>query len=429
MERNLSASPTVVSRQRTIRLMVVVSLIWFASSWLQPPIGPEPVNGAFRIRAGPVTVAPPMVLTGDSPHYLIMVNSLIEDGDFDVSNNYEQAQAGDWDTGARFRSSSLDRHTDQSSDGKQYLTHPPMMPLILAAFVFPLRGTAWVEPACIWVVMALTLLAVWVFAFKTGDHGFWAGLLALATPLWFYARDIWTEPWAMAAWVGLLFVRSFWGLAALALLGTMIRYPFLVVVVAMAGVSAWEGDRRRAWALSGGGAVGLLLSVGMAQWIFRDVGHFSLLHMGVEHSASGGMSQVIAPFGLPFRGMVGLLFDPEDGLLPFFPYLVWGFPRLVSGFRRYLPVLALYLFYSSYQVWHAGAGFSTRFLVPALPALILAVRESRPRSRLFWLAVLWGLGWGFFSGLLAFWTADRTMWEAVIDFSRYLSHVVTDHLT
>lgn len=61
---------------RLITLLVVLLL-------LCPLLVSGPVPGADS----PVSLTWPMVHSGDEPHYLVLINSLISDGDLDVSNN------------------------------------------------------------------------------------------------------------------------------------------------------------------------------------------------------------------------------------------------------------------------------------------------------------------------------------------------------
>jgi len=395
------------------RLLLLVTALYFLSSLLQGPVSDAEAEGVMHLRIGDAVLSPPMVLSGDSPHYLVVVNSLIEDWDFDVSNNYDQAERGDWDTGARFRRDRLDHHVDQGPDGRQYSYHAPFLPMMLAPFVLPLRGTRWVEPACIWIVMTVTLAAIWYFGRKTGDDARWAALLALGTPLWCYARDLWTEPWAAAAWIGVLFCESLPVLAILAFLGTLIRYPLFLPLLVMAGCAFWQGDKRRAIVLIGSSTAALFVAIGVIQLIFSDVGHFSLLHFGAHVSAPGSSALVGAPFSIRFDGLFGLLGHPKDGLLPFFPFLIWGFLQFRKGGYRYLPAVAFFLLNASYDAWGAGTGFSARYLLPMIPVLILAVQDARPRDWLFKLAVLWSLGFGFVAGIYPALAYDRSPWQMI----------------
>src|SRR5256885_14639433 len=49
-------------------------------------------------------------ITGDEPHYLIAINSLLH-GDLALADDYASAFAGGWEAGRRFRHTRLDHHT------------------------------------------------------------------------------------------------------------------------------------------------------------------------------------------------------------------------------------------------------------------------------------------------------------------------------
>jgi hypothetical protein len=50
----------------------------------------------------------PTITSGDEPHYLVMLHSLLNDGDLDVSNNYDAARRGSIDVGALRAGAPLD---------------------------------------------------------------------------------------------------------------------------------------------------------------------------------------------------------------------------------------------------------------------------------------------------------------------------------
>jgi hypothetical protein len=383
-------------------LIAVIVLLFLFSSLFHGPVEPNQSEGIRHLRVGSAIFARPMVISGDSPHYLVLVHSLIEDGDFDLSNNYAQARAGDWDTGARFRNFDLDHHTCVDIYGQEFLTHPPFLPMLLAPFALPFRGTQWVEPVCIWLTLLAGFLGILYFMLKSGFPMQWAVLLAIATPLWCYSRDLWTEPWIAAIWAGMLFSGSPVVLAALAFSGTLIKYPFVVVPVVMGLVTFWKGQRKQAYALLAGGVIGILAAIALVQYLFSDVNHFNLLHMGGHYKGSTPSSplQAIAPYRLsPLRGTLGLLFDAKDGILVFFPFLAWGLWEFRKGGRTYLPAIAFFLVHALYPGWTAGAGFSARYLVPMMPVMVLAVAVRKPSGWPFQAAVLYSLGWGLLAGI------------------------------
>ena len=68
------------------RTEIAVVLLYLFSGLVHTTSEPGALDGLAHLRIGPLVLAPPLVLSGDSPHYLVSVNSLIEDGDFDLAN-------------------------------------------------------------------------------------------------------------------------------------------------------------------------------------------------------------------------------------------------------------------------------------------------------------------------------------------------------
>jgi hypothetical protein len=392
------------------RVFFVVAAVYLLASLVHAPIDAEELEGIPHIRLGRLAVAPPMVLSGDSPHYLVAVNSLIEDGDFDLANNYTQANKGDWDMGARFRGKEIDRHVDVDRHGKQIGTHSPFFVLLLAPFTAPVRGTQWVPVICIWLTLATGLLGLWLYGKwlckLQVDHCQTVTsllLLAFATPLLCYSRDIWTEPYVLAVSMAMLISTNLWILALLGFTGTLLKYPFVVVPMTMGVVALHRRQLRRAGFLIGSSVVSLLVVIGTIQWLFQDVDHLSLFHSGRHRG-----------FDLPFDGMVGLLFGPETGLFLFFPFLAWCLLRTPRAREVYLPALVFFFVHAAYQGWHGGTGFSARYLVPVLPILTMAVAAAGHRTVLFGIAVLYSLFWGLFGGFFPALVYDRSPWDVVL---------------
>lgn len=388
---------------------LVIATLYLLSVFLQPPTADAQLTGVPHVRVGDFVIAPPAVLSGDSPHYLLIVNSIVGDGDVDLANNYRDAESGGWQAGVRFRGLAIDHHTETDSEGKERSFHSIFLPVLLSAAAWPFRGTQWVEPVCIAFTLAATLAALLVLARRSGLDRRWIMVLALATPVWCYARDIWTEPWLLAIWVGLLFCGSLPLVFALGLAGTLVKYNFVVVVVSMAGVFWLRGERRRAYVLAGAGIVGIALAIATAQYLFQDVDHFNLFHLGGHyHGVDATLRQKIVPLRPRLAWLVGILFDPEAGLLPFFPFLAWGLWNFRKGGPVFVPAIAFFLLHVAYPGWHGGTGFSSRYLVPMLPALVIAVAGAAPRSWLFVTALAYSGFWGIVAGLCPYLVYDRT---------------------
>ncbi len=390
--------------------LAVIAVVWMASTLVTGPVNPAAASPRWHWKVGPIYLGRPIVTSGDSPHYLVVVNSLVEDFDLDLGNNYRQVEAWDWDAGTRVRGTPFGLgHTDIDQKGRALGIHPPFRPILLAALLWPFRGTEWVESLSIWITMLGVLAAFSLFR-KTPLHQTrWPLALAFCTPIWFYSRDLWGESWMAAAWMLLLIGDNPWVLGLAAFGGTLVKYPFAVVPLTLAALAFRRGDRRRSLLLAGTTVSALILAFLFTQWVFRDVDHFSLFHQGTRHLPGEAPFQ-LSPLS-PLRGAAGLLLDPRRGLLPFFPFLLWGLPELRKGGDRYLPAVAFFLLHASYAGWHGGSGFSARFLVPALPVLVWAVAQRKPRGAVFNCALAYSLFWGVLAGFLPVAVLDRSPLE------------------
>ena len=387
------------------RPLLALTLLYSLSLFFEAPSRPQETTGTPHWRWGPVAVRPPRVLSGDSPHYLVSIHSLIEDFDWDLSNNYRQAEEGDWDAGSRFRGVRLDRHVDRDREEREVGTHSPFFGLLLALPAWPFRHTSWVEPFCIFLTLAVTLLGLKRFFESTSklapptDRWPWVLCLGLATLVWCYARDLWTEPWVMTVWILMLSSRSVSQTAVLGFFGTLLKYPFAVVPLTMGCIGLYRGQRNKGLALLASGILGLGSVVMSIQVLFANVGHFSLFHSGVH-----------ASFDFPLDGVLGLLLSPQKGLLWFFPFLAWGLWEFRKGGERYLPAIVFFAVHAAYADWEAGTGFSARYLVPALPVMVWAVADSRPCGKLFLVALGYSFFWGAMGGFFPALVYDRSPW-------------------
>ena len=396
------------------RSIALVVLTFLVATTVHTPSDEKEMRGLPWLRWGQFAVGLPRVLSGDSPHYLVAVNSLVEDHDFDLSNNYDQALGGDWDAGWRFRGVEIDRHVDVDSRGRELGTHSPFFAMLLAFFAWPLAGTLWVEPLCVWLTCTAGLVAVLFMGQRLGRLRYRNSTVvvfaALASPLLCYSRDIWTEPWIAAIWMALLSARNEKAKFLLGFLGTLIKYPFFVVPAAMGIALCLKGKVRSGLALVGSALLALLTVVVTVQWMFQDVtDHQAIFHSGVH-----------ASFQLSPRGVVGLLIHPANGLLIFSPVLLWGYRRVWKNPEEWLPLVTFFGVHALYADWMGGTGFSSRYLVPMIPILMVSVQWSALRSRLFTGVALYSLAWGLAAGFFPAIVYDRTPWGI---FSHLWSHL------
>jgi hypothetical protein len=389
------------------RALLLIAVVYVLSSLVAGPVAPGARSAVAHWQLGPIQLGRPIVTWGDPPHYLVVVASLVEDGDLDLRNNYDQARAGDWDVGTRFRGADLDRHVEADGAGRQRSIHSPFLPLLLAAVAWPFRGTEWVESVCIWFTIAVTLWGLGWCARLEGFAPAWLVALGLATPLWVYARDVSTEPYQAAAWSALLVLRHPLAVAGVVIAAVLLKIPFVLVPLALGAVALARGDRRAGLVLVAASVVAIVVAVGAAQWVFRDADHFSLFHI------AGHLNPRPATFRPRWDGVVGLLLGPENGLLLFCPFLVLAVPALTKDARLLVPALAFFLFHASYSGWRAGSGVSARYLVPMLPVLVLAVARSRPRGLLVGLLVAYGAVIAAIAGVLPVAAYDKTPWGMI----------------
>ncbi|HEY4103607.1 MAG TPA: hypothetical protein VGM44_06935 [Polyangiaceae bacterium] len=362
-------------------------------------------------RAGEtVFVGLPLITSGDEPHYLVMIHSLIDDGDFDLDNNYLAARQGALDVGRGRAGVPLDRHVEwYGADGKpyewsqifeyekldpaqpqlraqvprlkpgaqsefvgrpQYSQHPPGLAALLTPVLYPFRGTRWVEHFALFFaeisgfLLALAVRAV--YRTLSSDRGLvnTATLITvLCSPLWYYGRTLFSEPWlalfAVAALACALRREWFFVSGLLIALGMQMKPPFALFALPLAVDRLLARDVRGliSFSLPVAASFGLVLASNQ---------HFfgSPLH-SAQPWASGN----------PFVGLLGLLFSWNHGLVLFSPVIVLaalGFRQLLRAHRRLAWLSAgmfvpYFLLMSLWRVWDGGYCYGPRLIAPTIP--------------------------------------------------------------
>jgi hypothetical protein len=343
---------------------------------------------------------------GDEPHYLVIVESLLRDGDLQIENNH---QRGDYKPffGGDLRPDFMQR----GLNGQIYSIHAPGLPVLLlpAYAAAGARGAT----AFICLLAALTALAIYdlAFALAGGRAALWtwAGV-CLSVPFVPHSWAIFPEmPGALlVAWGALWLLRSDdptalrWfvrGLALAVLPWLHTKFiVFLAIFAAGFGLKLWRSPRRLA-------ALAAPIAISCAAWLLS----FYVIYGEFDPEAPYGAytSIYVLTRNIP-HGLLGLFFDQKFGLLFYAPvYLAsiagaWygvNDKRLRTGSLVLLLTIAAYVGSTArlYMFW-GGSSAPARFFVPLLPCLapfvalaIERLRSTAARSLVgLWLAI--GLG-------------------------------------
>ena len=362
----------------------------------------------------------PMLPGGDEPHYLIITQSLMTDGDLRIENNHARQDY------AAYASGDLHpQYLTRGQNGEIYPVHAPGLPAMLIP-AFALAGYAGVVCFLI-LVLALASALMWRLAWLATDDiaAAWFGWAAVAASCTWAFQSFLVFPDAMG---GAALACGVWLILRL----DRGRLPHArAVAAAGAAVAALPWLHTRFAVLAAG--LGVMILLRLYRHGTRSVAAF-LAAPVVAAIAWFAMFQVI--YGTPSpiaqwgdtsssqlswipSGLAGLLFDQQFGVLPYAPVLAAGFIGLGAGgavgwtratrLQLTLLIVAAYVVASaSYAMWWAGHSVPARLLTvllpvlaPAAAALWLRVRHPALRA-----ALGSALGWTIFATLtLAF--ADR----------------------
>jgi hypothetical protein len=354
------------------------------------------VAGRTQLQVGP---------QGDEPHYLMVAESLLRDGDLSLEKDYAEQRY------TAFHDAPLAPHYRvRGRGGAIYSLHA----VGLSVLILPAYALAGYVGASVFMALLAALLAhevrEWVRGLS-GKDGLaeaagWA--FALSPPLIHYAGLVFTEvPAALALAFALRRAREerlgrgaalAIGLAVAVLPWLNIRYAPLSALLLFHAM--WRHrDRRTAAAL----AVAPLVSAA-GLMVYHEV-----LYGFLDPRRVYGRRPELALSTLR-EGLPGLLLDQEFGLLVYAPVFALAVPGLVFLWRRDrrqgVVVLALILVTlltaGTWHMWRGGFNPPARLLVPVIPALAAAVAMAWDRRGLTAGAALL-VGWSLWTGLTGAW--------------------------
>jgi hypothetical protein len=317
----------------------------------------------------------PQLPTGDEPHYLVIAQSLVKDHDLQIENNHRRGDYHDY-YGSDLRPDYIRR----GQNGEIYSVHAPGLSVLvapaLALFGYPgvLVFLALVS-AC---ATALTWTATWRVTSDAAASWFGWAAAALSAPFFFQSFVVYPDaPGAALVMVGVLALVDDWPLstwrivatgAALALLPWLhTRYAVAAVMLGLM-LCARVGSLRRVAALL---SIPLLSAAGWFAFFYTIYGSPD------PRGPYGGSTQSdLANLG---RGIVGLLFDQQFGVLPAAPVLLCALAGVVVLMRRtprlaaalLLLVTPYGLVVGTYQMWWGGNSSPGRFIIPILLPLAI----------------------------------------------------------
>lgn len=333
------------------------------------------------VAVGAWAIARPRVPTGDEPHYLVITQSLLRDGDLRIEDNHRDEQHLEYFDGV-LRPDFMRR----GSDRQIYSIHAPGASLlVLPAFAVAGYPGAAMQVAAI---VALGVALLWLAAFRlTGSPGgAWVSTLALVTaaPYVLLSFMIYPDPIgstvvaaALLALVscdaGLALSGGTWlGVGAALALLPWLHTRFAVLAGACGAVLLL-----RAWQVGRAAAVSRLLALPIASAV-GWFGYFWVIYGTPDPGAPYGDG---TGSGLSFvpQGLVGLFLDQQFGLVANAPALAAGLgglallaiqrPRLAIELSVVLlPYLAVA---AAFPMWWGGRSSPARFAIVVAPVLAL----------------------------------------------------------
>lgn len=341
---------------------------------------------------------------GDEPHYLLIAESLLRDGDVDLKNQFDERAF------SKFTSANLEPHTaPRSPKGTIYALHTPGLAALIAPGYAAL-GYAGAR-AVIAAVMALAIgfLCATVRTLFGGEAAVIVFVVAtFASPLPIYANAVFPDSVAtLPVAVTLAFlampVSRHLLLASLSIAALPWIHPrFLPLGFLLA--AAISVHRGFSWRRALATAAPLAISLGLLLLHFRSI--FGSASLSAAYGP--GFRDDVSIMRIPW-GASALLFDRQFGLLLFAPVLVFAFfgagaalrkDRLI-GATAAATAASFVAIGGAFSMWWGGASAPARFVIGAGPALLLLLgavwtsSAERPERR----RVLAGAA-GFGAGLL-----------------------------
>lgn len=384
-------------------------LLWFVVGWLVAAavmrdrrwlLGGSP-SALFIFLAGVAVsgilawrlIGTPLFPGGDEPHYLVITQSLLRDGDLRIEDNHERGEYR-----AYFNRQLNPHYLTRGVDGQIYSVHPVGLP-VLAMPAFAVGGYRGVVAMVVLMAAAASML-LWQWARETTGSASaatfaWAAL-ALTAPYLFNSFTVYPEiPGALAVMVALAWRTNVTTVPSMFVRGVAIgALPWLSTKYApMAAAITMVLLLRTGWNLR---AVAALLGpvvIALAGWFAFFFWIWGTLSPSAPYGSSEPMTMQSLSHGAP-----GLFFDQEYGVVAQAPILIVGFLGLIqmlrsggAGARRAIELMvvlgALVVTVGAFHIWWGGSAMAGRpltsgVLLLGLPiASLFASTSAQPSAR------------------------------------------------
>lgn len=442
-----------MTRRRAFAALLVVALGAFYALLAHLNYWPGGVWGRPKGWA----LSAPTSTGGDEPHYLVIANSLLFDGDIELQDDFLRIQAGGYEAGIAYKGVKFGGHAylwnrrtrafalcvvdclpeDVAALGGpgeplvQVPSHPAAFGAFLALLAAPLRPSPAGVEARLGVMLALlaaagvalTYLAARLSGQRTRAALASAALLGFASPWLVYLRSYFVDvTLGFFMLLGFLAMRRRMPVLAGLSIGVAMAMKSILLLAGFAWIAErlWARARREAFVLTA--------TIGLAGLALLAVNRLTI----PELLASGAMRITAARSLDP---MFYTFFEREHGLFSYVPWavapLVWGPVSLVRPPKaqvgllgleaRRQMVLATFAIVLVFSAVSFGPGwcYGPRFYIPVMPYLaILAVdwalvARRWERAMLAALAV-WGAVVAFPSVVQYHWLFSRGPFDAIV---------------
>lgn len=347
----------------------------------------------------------PEATSGDEPHYLVIINSLLFDHDVHIEDDHARIAAGGYEAGARWKGRPFGGHAvlvnqrtgahalchqkcdademtavgGDPADLIQVPAHPIAYPMFMAALVSPFRPSpgqveSLVGEMAILVSIAGVLL-VYAVARRSGlgsKAAFaCAMLLGFASPWLPYVRSYFSDTsigvFLLLGYLALRSNRPGWAGVAVGVAMAM-KSVFVLFGFAWIAERLWAKRYREAFWLAGSTGVCGVVHICTNMMLLRS----PVTYGSAPWSSTRGLQSFIDTMAHPTQGL--LLFMPW-ALIPF----IWGAmaarpgvksePGLLPVEARRQLILPILLCLGVYSIigWGPGFCYGPRYWVPLLP--------------------------------------------------------------